>query len=445
MDNKKKISVIFFALIVLGAGLFSFMQLQKRARIADIISDEARWDLLDAAGAEDEFLFYDAQAMQANREAVRSGVKSPAFDKLIVDADSLLGVEPKSVVMKDVVPPSGDKHDYMSQGPYWWPDPEKPDGLPYIRRDGETNPEIKNLTDAGYMSRMAADVNKLGHAYYFSGDERYAAKAVELMRVWYLDEDTRMNPNLNFGQRVPGVCDGRGIGIIDTYRMIAVIEGLELLAGSSNLTKSDIDGLKDWFRQYRDWLLESDNGKNENTQPNNHGSSYDAQVALYSMFVGDPQPGFKHMQDTTFYRFDQIDADGCQPREMARTKSWGYCSSNLHYLAVLAKLGERFGLDYWNYVNCNGVTFRSAVEYYFPVVAGEKEWPGKNIMAGRGMDGLMSSIMMAAPHYDADEWYDRIDDILEYCGKEPSVLEKSLICLEYNIPGYSPASVTLAE
>lgn len=444
MDKKKKITVIVLALMIVGACLFGFMQLQKRDKTADI-NNEAKWDLPDVGSEKDTFLFYDAEALQSNRDAIRRGVKSPAYDKLIADADSLLGVEPKSVVMKDIMPPSGDKHDYMSQGPYWWPDPEKPDGLPYIRRDGETNPEIKNLTDAGFMSRMSANVNELSHAYYFSGDERYAAKAVELMRVWYLNDDTRMNPNLNFGQRVPGICDGRGIGIIDTYRMVAVIEGLELLAGSSSLKKSDIEGLKDWFHQYRNWLLDSDNGKDENTQPNNHGSSYDAQVALYSMIAGDPQPGFKHMQDTTFYRFDQIDADGCQPREMARTKSWSYCISNLYYLAALAKLGERFGLDYWNYVNCNGVTFRSAVEYFFPVVAGEKEWPGRNISGSRGIDRLISAIMMAAPHYDAQEWYDRIEAILEYCDKQPSVLEKSLLCLEYNIPGFSPASMQVSE
>ena len=388
------------------------------------------------------FLFYDSQVMEANRQAIRSGVSCPSYDKLLADADSLHGVEPKSVTLKTIVPPSGDKHDYMSQGPYWWPDPEQPDGLPYIRRDGETNPEIKDLKDAGYMSRMAADVNKLGLAYYFSGKKPYADKAAELLRVWFLNEDTRMNPNLNYGQRVPGICEGRGIGIIDTFRLMDVLQGLELLQGSECLSEDDMLALKGWFRKYRDWLLESDNGKDENTQPNNHGSSYDAQVAAFSLMVGDPEPGEIHMRDTTFYRFDQIDADGCQPREMARTKSWNYCCSNLYYLAVLAKLGDRLGQDYWNYVNCNGVTLSAAVEYFFPIVSAEKTWPGQNINKGKGFDRLIAAIMMTAPHYDnASLWYDRIEDILKYCGKDCIDLARSPLCLEYLIPGYSPAAI----
>src|SRR5213594_3592179 len=45
-----------------------------------------------------------------------------------------------------------DPHDYYSEGPYWWPDPKNPRG-PYIRKDGERNPNRfqHNRSDLGDM------------------------------------------------------------------------------------------------------------------------------------------------------------------------------------------------------------------------------------------------------------------------------------------------------
>ena len=64
----------------------------------------------------------------------------PAYQKLMADAKNALDAKPTSVVEKNRTAASGDKHDYLSLAPYWWPDPDKEDGLPWIRRDGEVNP-----------------------------------------------------------------------------------------------------------------------------------------------------------------------------------------------------------------------------------------------------------------------------------------------------------------
>ena len=69
----------------------------------------------------------------------------------------------------------------MSLGPYWWPDPNKPDGLPYIRRDGERNPEISSDYDAPRFGALTGAVTTLALAYYFSDDEKYAARAALLL------------------------------------------------------------------------------------------------------------------------------------------------------------------------------------------------------------------------------------------------------------------------
>ena len=140
----------------------------------------------------------------------------PAFNALIKAADEYLQEEPLSVMMKKQTAPSGSKHDYVSRAPYWWPDASKADGLPYIRKDGERNPELDDFTDHIYLSKLCNMVSKLALAYYLTDNEAYAQKAAVMLRTWFLDAETQMNPNLNYAQQIPGVTDGRGIGIIET-------------------------------------------------------------------------------------------------------------------------------------------------------------------------------------------------------------------------------------
>ena len=195
-----------------------------------------------------------------------------------------------SVMDKQKLPPSGDKHDFVSYGPYWWPDPKKPDGLPYIRRDGEVNPESRGpATDYHAMGRMADAVKTLALAYFLSHDEAYAAHAARLLRAWFLDPATRMNPNLNFGQAIPGVCEGRGVGIIDTVSLLPIPDATLVLLPSAAWTDADQQGLRDWFAAYLQWLLTSKNGKDEAAAENNHGTWYDAQVAALAIYVGRPE------------------------------------------------------------------------------------------------------------------------------------------------------------
>jgi hypothetical protein len=236
----------------------------------------------------------DGPALATARARAAAGDKTlaEAVADLRRDADKALKAGPFSVTDKKETPPSGDKHDYMSVGPYWWPDPSKPDGKPYIRRDGEVNAD-RGKFDNVPLGHMAGAVAVLGPAWYFTGHEPYAAHAARLLRAWFLDEKTRMNPNLNYGQAIPGVTDGRAAGIIDTVCLIDLVDAVGLLAGAKAWTDADQKALEGWFREYLKWLRESRIGKDEEKAGNNHGTWYDAQAA--GDLAGGREPGWREV------------------------------------------------------------------------------------------------------------------------------------------------------
>lgn len=137
------------------------------------------------------------------KRSIREPFYATAYETLKKEADRLSDAQPLSVMMKEKTPASGDKHDYMSQARYFWPDPAKPDGLPYINRDGISNPELNKL-DRNRLGTTANRITTLALAWYFSEEEKYARKATELIRVWFLDKATRMNPNLEYAQMDTG-------------------------------------------------------------------------------------------------------------------------------------------------------------------------------------------------------------------------------------------------
>jgi hypothetical protein len=309
----------------------------------------------------------------------RDNALLPALARLREDAGKAMREGPFTVTAKQRIPPSGDKHDYLTLAPYWWPDPAKPDGLPYLRRDGQTNPESKRDTDNPRLNAMTDAVETLALAWYFTGEEKYAARAALLLRVWFIDKATKMNPHYNYAQAVPGRNEGRGAGLIDARNFIQVVDAIGLLAGSKAWTAPDQQAAQDWFRAFIKWMQTSANGKEEAAAKNNHGTWYAAELAAFALFIGDESLARQTLEAVKARIAWQIEPDGQQPLELTRTRGMSYSVFNLHALMTLAVIGEKVGIDLWRYQTNDGRSMRKALDYLAPFAFGEKEWPHQQI------------------------------------------------------------------
>jgi hypothetical protein len=323
----------------------------------------------------------DKTALASSKARIKSGDEQAkkAYKQLIKDADAALKFGPVSVMEKTHMPPSGNKHDYMSLAPYHWPDPAKADGLPYIRKDGQTNPEVRDYKDKEYMPKLCAEVQTLALAYYFSDENVYAEHAAKLLRVWFLDTATRMNPNLNFAQAIKGVTTGRGAGMIDSRHFVKLIDGIGLIQDSKYWTEKDQAGMQQWFTDLLQWMATSKNGIEEMNAGNNHGAWYDAQKLSMALFTGNIDLAKKTVISAQDRLDKQMDETGKFPREMERTTSLHYTTFVMEALFNIALMAEEAGMDLWNYTSPSGKSLKKAFTVLQPYLTKQKEWEGQQI------------------------------------------------------------------
>jgi hypothetical protein len=298
-------------------------------------------------------LTWDCQQMQEIKTQIaqHDGRYTAAWQALQKQADAALAHPRWSVTDKTLTPASGDKHDYFSFGPYWWPNPGSKNHLPYIRKDGQINPDSKtSATDSKRMVQFSDDVRALTLAWYYSGDANYAQKAQQMLRAWFLDDSTRMNPHLKYAQAIPGIVDGRGIGIIDTRVLIDVADSIALLAAKGSMPAHELAGYQQWYADYTAWLKTSRNGFEEANWYNNHGAWYDAQVTAFSLFTKDNAAAAEQVDIFKLRHLAaQVDHIGAITSELERTRSFHYSNFALAAYARMGRYGEKLNADVWGF------------------------------------------------------------------------------------------------
>ena len=347
---------------------------------------------------------------KAKLAATTDEAAGKALKKLIADADKALAVTPPSVMQKTKVPPSGDKHDYMSIAPYFWPNPATKDGLPYVRKDGKVNPESRAeaVNDTLRARLVGSTVETLALGYYFTRDEKYAEHAAKVLRTWFLDPATKMTPHFRFAQAIPGVNDGRGTGLIEARGLADAADAAILLVGSKHWSAADQQALQAWGEGFFEWLLGSKNGQDERAAKNNHGTWYDVQAVKWALVLGRKDKAKELCVDAGPGRIGvQVEPDGKQPLELVRTATFSYSCFNLRALSTLAGLGEHAGVDLWKYRSADGRSLVVALDFLVPYLGkNPKPWTMQQIHESNDDDVL--PVLRAAALATGDARYESL-------------------------------------
>lgn len=294
-------------------------------------------------------------------------------EQILKSADIDLNENPVTVTAFPCERSAGDIHDFYSEGDYWWPDPDNPEG-PYIRRDGETNPE-NFVAHRHAMIRFSMLVGNLTSAYLLTHDEKYIDAALTHIRAWFIDPGTKMNPNLLYAQAIKGITTGRGIGIIDTIHLIEVVQSLLQMEKYELLSEDDLEGTKRWFSDYVTWLTTHPYGIDEKEAKNNHGTCWVMQVAMFAKYIGNNE-----ISQLCVDRFknillpDQMAVDGSFPRELQRTKPYGYSLFNLDAMATICQILSTEEDNLWKYTTPDGKSIEKGIEFMLPFIRDKSSW-----------------------------------------------------------------------
>jgi len=320
-------------------------------------------------------------------EAPRSPVAAPrqsgapAIDVAAIDRPRILRaanryLSEKPITIAAYVSPrsAGGKHDYFSEGDYWWPDPANPNG-PYIRRDGYSNPD--NFNEHRHaLIRLSVQMPALAAAWMLTREKRYASQAAKHLRAWFLDPATLMNPHLQYAQAIKGITTGRGIGIIDTIHLVEVARAIPVLTESRVLGDAERNGIRKWFADYLHWMTTSSHGQEEREAANNHGTCWAMQVAEFARLTSNGElKSYCRDRFKTVIAPHQIAPDGSFPEELRRTKPYNYSLFNLDAMSTLCQILSTPEDNLFAFQLSDGRGMRRVFEFMYPFIADKKSWP----------------------------------------------------------------------
>ncbi len=299
---------------------------------------------------------------------------------------------------------AGGLHDFYSEGDYWWPNPQDPDG-PYIQRDGLSNPD--NFVEHRLaLIRFSEIIGTLASAYKLTGNQKYVRAAIPHLKAWFIDAETRMNPSLLYAQAIKGRFTGRGIGIIDTIHLMEVAQGIRVM--QAHIEPAELNLLKAWFAAYLNWLMVHPYGEAEMNAQNNHGTCFVMQVAAFAALTNDENRlSFCKERFKQVLLPDQMAADGSFPREINRTKPYGYSLFNLDAMAMICQILSSEEDNLWQYTTPDGKSMEKGIRYLFPYVRNKGTWPfPKDVMYWDNWPVAQPFLFFGARAFGMDEWFE---------------------------------------
>lgn len=307
------------------------------------------------------------------KEDVKEQVRRLLQAETLRRADAALESVPVTVTAARAQRSAGGIHDFYSEGDYWWANPQDPDG-PFIRRDGETNPD--NFTAHRHaMIRFSQLVGDLTSAWILTGDKKYTEAAMRHIRAWFVDQETMMNPNLLYAQAIKGIATGRGIGIIDTIHLIEVVQSLRLMEAQGIIEEKELRTIRLCFSDYLTWMSTHRYGINEMEAKNNHGTCWTMQAAAFALFTQNKEMiHFCRERYRTVLLPNQMAANGSFPLELERTKPYGYSLFNLDAMTTLCHLLTTSEENLWDYTTTDGRNIEKGIAWLFPFVKDKNSW-----------------------------------------------------------------------
>jgi hypothetical protein len=264
-----------------------------------------------------------------------------------------------AVVNKTYLAPSNDTHDYLSWAAYYWPDcsnvgntteltPQQEwSECVYVDRDGQFSPDVRLVNNSGDFQAMSDAIFYNAIAYKLTGTESFAGRVASYIDVWFINNATAMNPNLNYAQLIRGVdSSGKGqhTGVLDLHGMTKVVSAILLLRvmASPSWTQQLDSAMNDWCTQYVEWLMTSPIALEEKAAANNHGSFYASQTSSIQLLIGNTTAAQATLNNyfQGIYQ-NQIVANGDQPLESVRTRPFHYRAYNAAAIIVRPCSGSR--------------------------------------------------------------------------------------------------------
>jgi hypothetical protein len=321
----------------------------------------------------------------------------------LAEAEWAMKQEPITVTAQNSLRSAGDQHDFYSEGDYWWPNPEDPDG-PYIQKDGLTNPD--NFTAHRFaMIRFSKIIGALASAYKITGDEKYVKQAIKHLKAWFVNPTTLMNPNLEYAQAIKGRFKGRGIGIIDTIHLLDVAQGTLIIQNKIN--SEDLKAIKNWFSRYLTWLMNSKNGNDEMNAKNNHGTCFTLQIAGFAKLTSNQELlDFCSNRYKTVLLPNQMDQNGSFPLEMARTKPYGYSLFNLDAITILCQILSTPQNNLFEYLTSSGVSIKTGIQFMHPYIVDKTTWKlVPDVMYWNDWPVAQPFLIFGASAYQNQDWF----------------------------------------